>query len=264
MSQEADEPLKAEIKLLLEQFGFTVTTIVPPPLGSSPDFVAEKNGEQFIFELKERMDDPAVLAEEKVRLEAGELVSFTESIGSNERVSGRAREGVKQLRAHNLTGTGFRLLWLHAGGRDPEVQFEQFRATLYGMTQIVAPELSHTTTCYYFGHSEFFRSREILAGAIISKPKQFQLCINTLFFDVCAFQKSALVKIFSNGLLDPDLLASQGDAFVADCSIDRNDEAGVLQYLQSKYGYARLMNMNLSRASARKLMLPEGSKSLIK
>lgn len=254
MTQEADEPLKQAIWQQLERLGFVVTPVSPPPRGRSPDFVAEKSGEQFVFELKEKIDDPDALANENARLAIGELVPFAESTGTNERVSEKARDGIKQLLAHDLTGIGFRLLWLHAGGRDPEVQYEQFRATLYGMTHIVAPELPHTTRCYYFGHSEFFRCRHLLAGAVITTPTKLQLCINSLFIDVSAFRKSSLVETFNGGLLDPDHLERQGDAFVADCDINRNDETAVLQYLQTKYQHPRLMNMNLGSVGARVLV----------
>jgi Holliday junction resolvase len=253
MSQESDEPLKTAIALQLERLGFTVTAVLPFSGRLSPDFVAEKAAERFVFELKERVDDPDALAEERARLAAGELVPFAESAGRNKGVSEKIRYGAKQLQAHDLIGTGFRLLWLHAGGRNPEVQFEQFRATLYGMTHIVAPELARTTRCYYFGHSEFFRLREHLAGAVISTLTQLQLCINALFPQVSEFRKSALVETFSKGLLDPDRLEREGNAFVADCDIDRKDEAAVLMYLQAKFRRPRLMNMNLGSMGAQVL-----------
>lgn len=246
----SDEPLKSAIALQLGRMGFDVTPVTPPPRGRSPDFVAIKAGEQFVFELKEKTDDPDALAEEMRRLDAGELVPFAESIGPSARVSEKTRDGVKQLRAHNLEGEGFRLLWLHAGGREPEVQFEQFRSTLYGMTQIVDPESPHTTRCYYFGHSEFFRWRELLAGAVITTPTQLQLCINTLFPLALRFRKSVLVETFKNGLLDPEHLEREGRAFVADCDTDRNDEAAVLGYLQSKYSRRGLMSMHLGSMGA--------------
>jgi hypothetical protein len=69
------------------------------------------------------------------------LVSFGESLGPNDRVSHKVRDGAKQLMAHNSQGRAHHLLWLHAGGRDPEIQLEQFRSTLYGMTHIFGPDL---------------------------------------------------------------------------------------------------------------------------
>ena len=261
MSQETDASLKAAIAQQLERVGFVVTPVPLPPCGRAPDFIAEKAGDQYIFELKERVDDPDILATENARLDAGEIVPHAESTGRSERVAEKARDGVKQLQAHKSAESAFHLLWLHAGGRDPEVQVEQFRSTLYGITNIVDLRVSHTTRCYYFGHSEFFRGRGLLAGAVITTPTRLQVCINTLSPRVSEFRKSALVETFKNGLLDPDFLEREGNAFVADCDADRNDEPAVLTYLQAKYGRTRLMSMNLGKMTARTVeqMEPNGT-----
>ena len=100
MSQiDADDVLKAGLMGLLEEFGFKTQLIPSSGEKKSPDFLGMKEGQTFVFELKERVDDPDALLEERERLRKGEVVPSFESMGPNARVSEKAREGVKQLRA---------------------------------------------------------------------------------------------------------------------------------------------------------------------
>jgi predicted exporter len=175
-------------------------------------------------------------------------------MGSNPRLSEKARDGMKQLQEFLGENSDFRLLWLHAGGRDPEIQVEQFRATLYGTTKIVDRDSSHLKHCYYFSESEFFRHRALLSGAVLTTPTELQVCINTLSPRVDEFRASSLIRTFHNALLDPDHEERKGEGYVADCEHDRRNRQLILDYLQTKYGRTHLMDMQLTQATARVLI----------
>lgn len=247
---EADEALKSTLMGLLEGYGFAMTPIRSSPTHRSPDFMGGKEGDDFVFELKERTDDPEALREERDRLKGGEVVGSFEPMGPNPRVFEKARDGVKQLLTHPKQ-EAFRLLWLHAGGRDPETQVEQFRATLYGTTQIFELGCPHLTRCHYFLDSEFFRHRESLSGAVLTTPSSLQICLNTLSHRIAEFRESSLIRTFHNALLDPEKLEREGAIYVVDCAHDRKNKQAVLEYLQAKYGKTQLMDMQLSMTTAR-------------
>jgi Holliday junction resolvase len=251
MSAEQDTALKVGITRELEKLGFVVTPVPSVPSQRSPDFIATKGGETFVFELKEKLDDSEALRDESARLDAGELVSFAEPLGPNASVSEKVRYGTTQLLAHKSPAGAYHLLWLHAGGRDCEVQFEQFKSTIYGITNIFGPDRTDLVRCYYFDHSSFHKWKDVLAGAIITTPTSLQVCINTLHPRVAEFRESALVASFTTGLLDPQRLECDGTAYIADCDADRNDKQSVLSYLQSKYGRPMLSNMNLGKLGAK-------------
>lgn len=235
---------------LLEDFGFEAQSLPSDTSKRSPDFAATKDGERFLFELKERLDDPEALSRERELLNRGEVAQNFESMGWNDRVSEKARDGVGQLRAAN-DPDAFQLLWLHAGGRNPETQLEQFRATLFGTTQIFELGSSHLTSCYYFHESVFFKYREALSGAVLTTPSSLQIAVNTMSPRLEQFRSSSLVKTFHNALLDPDKSETKGLIYVADCPHHRRQKQMILDYLEKKYGKVRLMDMPLTMVTVR-------------
>ena len=249
----ADAEIKAGVTRLLESWRFAVTPI-PESASKSPDLLAEKDGASFVFELKERLDDPVLLAEERAKLEAGEVVSRAVPAGRTNRVSGIVKHGVGQLSSYQAPAGAFYLLWLHASGKDAELQIEQFRGTLYGMTNIFDLDAQHSIRCYYFHHSDFYRWRHVLVGAIVSTFDHLQLCLNTASPRTGEFRGSPLVRQLASGLLDPTKLEREGSAYIADCDVDRNKEGVALQYIQKKYGRPKLMDLNMSKFSARVLV----------
>jgi hypothetical protein len=247
---ETDEALKQGCMKLLDKYGFVTRPLPSAPPRRTPDFEATKESELFLFELKERVDDPESLKREREVLDRGEVAESFESMGPDGRVSEKARDGVRQLREVQHP-EAFRLLWLHAGGRDPETQVEQFRATLYGITQIFELGSPHLTRCYYFHESVFFRYRESLSGAVLTTPDSLQIALNTLSPRLQEFRSSALIKTFHNALLDPEKSEAEGLIYLADCPHDRREKQRILDYLEAKYEKSRLMDMQLTMATAR-------------
>lgn len=240
-----DRELKQGVTRMLEQLGFAVQEL--PRLGDSrsADLLAVKE-QSYLIELKERLDDPTRLAKEEERLAQEGIADTSEPAGYKNRVSGIIVSGVDQLRAHQGVKRDFDLLWLHSSGRYPDVKMRQFRATLYGTTNIYDLDGDqYHRPCYYFYNSEFFRHADVLDGAILSTMSAAQLCINDLSPRVDEFRESTLTRALADGVLDPRVEETQRAGYIADTDIDRKDSAAVLEFLREKYGRKMLSNIEL-------------------
>lgn len=244
-----DGQLKTEVKML-ESLGFQVEKLKRRPNSRTADLLVTKD-QRYLIERKERRDDPVQVADARERLLRGELVETSDTAGYKNRVSGIIRSGVEQLRSHHDVEHDFGLLWLHSAGDCPGVKMRQFRATLYGMTNITDLEGdSYHRPCYYFYNSDFFRYRDALDGAILSAGDQAQLCINNLSPRAAALRDSDLAKAFAGRVLDPEAEQARGEAYVADTDADRRDPEVVLQYLRQKYGRSKLLYIDMRFTSA--------------
>lgn len=60
-----------------------------------------------------------------------------------------------------------------------------------------------------------------------------------------ALRMSTLAEAFNGRVVDPLQLEREGTSLIADCTIDRNDNAAVKQYLSQEYGRRMLDHMNV-------------------
>lgn len=109
-------------------------------------------------------------------------------------------------------------------------------------------------TCYYFDHSEFYRFRDSLDGAIVSSLDEGKLCLNTLSARYESLRKSGLARSVGNGLCDPVSLTADGSAWIVDGAIDRLDENAVLRYLSEKYAERGVQRIRMGYISAMHLV----------
>ncbi len=127
-------------------------------------------------------------------------------------------------------------------------------ATLYGSTRIFELDHSVMKQCYFFRNGDFFRFKEHLDGAVAAfingNSVTVKLCLNPYSPNWEALRDSPYARHFKHGLIDPVADERAGEAYIADTDIDRRDEAAVLKYLETKYGLQRVMNMDMSLASA--------------
>ena len=246
-----DQNLKASSSQLLRQFGFAVTEIPKSEHVPTPDFHAEKGGMHFMIELKSREDDEKRLETERQTLKAGKVASKTETTNRTNIVSGIVRDAVEQLQDYSTPPGAFKVVWLHASGSDPELQFMQFRGSLYGLCDIFdMSEERDNRVCYYFDFNDFFRYRTVLDGAMLTTDSQLQVCINDFSLNAEQFRGSTLVEAFRGGIVDPSELERQGCAYVADCDHDRRDKRKIIAYIQEKYGKQLLRDISLQKATA--------------
>ena len=248
MSADADRELKAAIAENLEGMGFSVQHLDERESDKTPDFLAVKS-ERFLIEVKEKGDDPSKLEAEAERAREGGIAERHEYWGPKNTVARIIKDGSRQLAAWPEEERDYCLLWLHASGRDPESQYEQFRGTLLGVTNIIEMGKSTMKECYFFHDSAFFRWRQTLDGAIVSSAKEAELWLNPHSSRADRLKASELTAAFG-GANDPRDLEAQGTIFIADCEVDRRDSDAVKRYLQEKYRTKPLDNMHVGCLTA--------------
>lgn len=252
-----DEHLKQWVKTLLKiDFGLDCQDIPTSEGERRPDFkVTSLTGDTTIVELKAKGDDPAELGNEEVALQQGGIVSRSVPLDRRNTLSGIIEDGIEQLRSYSAPDASH-VLWLHSWGRDADLLRDRFRATLYGTTNIFDLNGSGTRTGFFVDFNDFYRYRDVLDGAVLSTETQGQLCSNSLSQRAKYFRESGFVAAFSKGLCDPENLEKRGEAYIADCDLDRRKRNEVMNYIRKKYGRDRLMDIDLSYHSAAMVVPP--------
>jgi len=247
----------------LRSMGFDVRRIA---VGATkkPDFLVRDGMHTYLIEVKDKFPDRKKLRRRKEVLLKGEVYDEHESTGYRNAVSAMIREAADQLAAFADQRVDFRIIWLHARGRHPDVQMSQFRATLYGARDIVdLGDVVGTCTarpCLYFGFAEFFNLRDVLDGAFVSTDQMGLFCLNQLSPRYAALKTSALCRAFEPGVYDPLLKEREGEAYVADCEMSRRDKTAILKYVQGKYHRSKLIDIEMGRYSAEALV-PQTSRN---
>lgn len=243
-----DRVLKEQIAGNLRDMGFSVDLLEERAGLRTPDLLVAK-AERYAIEVKEKIDDPAMMAEERAILDQGMIADRHEYWGPKNTVARIVESAARQLRAWPEDQRDFSLVWLHAAGEDAESQWEQFWGTLYGTTSIIELGRSTMRQCFYFHESAFFRFRDVLDGAIASNRDRAGVWLNTYSPRAEPLRNSELAAAFG-GIFDPREAERDEEAMIADCEIDRRDEAAVKQYLQRKYGTRPLDHMHVGRLTA--------------
>ena len=257
-----DEYLKQQMKDLMKQVFGLVWEDIPEMEGERrPDFqVTSLAKDVTIVELKAKGDDPSGLEEETAALRKGGIVSRAVPLNRRNTLSGIIEDGVEQLKSYGTPDT-FRVLWLHSWGRDRKLLRDRFHATLYGTTSIVDLNGSASRTGFFVDFNDFYRYRDVLEGAVLTTESEAQLCINSLSDRAEVFRGSGFVAAFAKGLCDPGDLERRGEAYVADCDLDRRKRNEVMNYIRKKYGRDRLMDIDLQYHSAAMTVPVDGNES---
>lgn len=241
-----DAKLKSQIAATLEDLGFDVQQLEEREIEKTPDLLVETNRQRFLIEIKEKEDDPARAEREAAIAREGGMAERYEYWGPRNTVSRIAKEAAQQLTSWPEDQRDFCVLWLHAEGRDPESQWEQFRGTLLGTTNIIEMDQDSMKECFFFHDSAFYRWRDVLDGAIVSAANEAQLWVNPLSARADGLQASELARAFGH-CHDPREYEERGEAYIADCEIDRKDTGAVKLYLQEKYKTAPMDHMHVGR-----------------
>ena len=238
----SDQNIKKAISEILRGHGFEVTQL-PEGQQRTPDLLVVKD-QRYLIEIKTKEDDPALIAERSRRLKAGEIVKSGAPFTPQNTMSRIIRDGVEQLGSYLPQDHDLCLLWLLAVGSDVESQYEQFRGTLYGLTNVVGPDTYPLIPCYYFRNSAFYRWPQ-LVGSVVSTLDHAELCINSYSPRAASLRTSSLAQFFGTAVTDPAKREAEGRAYVADCEIDRRNKEEVLRYVEKKYQRPALMTMDL-------------------
>ncbi len=231
----------------MKEWGFSVKKIPESNLKGEkrPDYEVKVGGFTYLIEVKSREDNKKKIAEKNTRLEQGEIYGQHKPFIRRNTVSGIIRDAYEQLENYGSKDC-CRIVWLCAVGDTKEAKFEQFKAALYGTTQMLDLDGDgYHRPCYFYRNSDFFRYRNVLDAAIVSTLTQVELCLNPFsvkYVDLCA---SHFAKTFKDSVCDPIKDESKGYAYIVDSDVDRKDEAAVMKYLQKKYNASKLQKIDI-------------------
>lgn len=229
-----EQEVKDGVERVLYGWGFKVEKIPEDPVVPTPDLLAIGDF-RYVIEVKTKEDDPTEVSGRQQALREGRIVEISSAFVPRNTLSKIMKDGTRQLRSFAAL-RDFSLLWLIARGADQTGQYEQFRSTLYGLTNVVGPDSNRFIRCYYLHDSAFYRWRADLDGAVISTLEGLgALCINSYSPRAEAFARSDFAARFGTAIVSPSSEEGRREAYIADCEIDRRDEGAVLRYLCNKY-----------------------------
>jgi hypothetical protein len=242
----------------LKDQGFSVRKIETSDR-KSPDFLVRDSSHTYLLEVKTKYEDTQKAASDRALMERGGIAVGRETMGRKNSVSTVVREAGRQL-SEGDEEADFRVVWLQAGGRHPSVQFDQLSNTLYGSVDML-DRLSDApmSPCYYFTHSEFFRLKDQLDGAVVTDGERVKFCLNAFSERYEALKESKLCRTFDPGIEDPVAREAAGEAYIADCDFDRGTKEGkaaVLAWVRKKYKNDTLQDMVFEHHTAT-MMVPK-------
>jgi hypothetical protein len=228
----------------LASLGFRVERIKVRP-AKTPDLLVSDATSSYLIEVKDKIPEAQREQRRLDALDRSEVWEEREPVGVSNPVSSVVGEACDQLAEFDSSTSHFRLVWLQAHGRDPDVLLQRLQATLLGAVDLIdLDEISGSVVarpCYFFDFAEFFRRRAVLDGAVISTDGRGLLCCNHLSPRYESFTRSRLRAVFHPGVCDPIEREGAGAAFIADCDVTRRDSKAVLEYVRQKYGRPRLI-----------------------
>ena len=239
--------IEEAIGVQIKEWGFLVIKI--PESNNKgekrPDFEVKVDGITYLIEVKSREDDKEEISEKRATLEQGEIYGQHKPLVRKNTVSGIIRDACEQLKNYGSDDC-FRIVWLCAIDEAQTAKFEQFKAALYGKTQMFDLDGDgHHRPCYFYRNSDFFRYRNILDAAIVSTLSQVELCFNPFSVKNVELHTSRFAKTFKDSVCDPIKDESEGYAYIVDSDIDRKNENAVMRYLQKKYNAPKLQKIDM-------------------
>jgi hypothetical protein len=236
-----ETPEESEARRFFEFLGYVVTRVPESRDSQRADYSIENGADQFIAEVKSRGPDEHF----EQRMERFGRAESQQTIGRSNPISKQISVAASQLAATTAGNQSLlRIVVLVAAGDDPELQVEQFQATLYGKVDLLREGRFGVVAvpCFYFTFNDFFRHPAIDA-VVVLVPAGARLCINSFARQRDQLGESKLHKELTavGAVTDPEAQERLGDAFLADTHIDRRDEAAMLGYIRSKYGHPELL-----------------------
>jgi hypothetical protein len=227
---------------------------IPTSEKEEADFIATFNGIRVLIEEKTKEDNLKELAERNQTLKQGGIYATTLPLVRNNRLSGLITKAASQLQSSSDTTHDFRLMWFTGTGVNAQAKHEQFRATLYGLTNIIEMHSTRYRRCYFFRNSDFCRRANVIDGAVSAyingNSISAKLCLNPLSPKYPALRQSSVLTPFGTAVEDPFLLEADGTAFILDSDMHRGEEHLILDFLRAKYKTNALMSFDLGYTNA--------------
>lgn len=229
------------IEKFFRRSGFSAEKI-PEGRDRTPDFLVYDGSFAYLVELKTKLAAKEEIEERNRILQSGEIYQLHETIQRESKFSKKVKEAVRQLDYVNEEDV-LQLVWLMCVGHKAESCVEQYRATLYGLADIVSE--NGARDCYFFHNSDFYNHRNSLDGAIVSDDKHAWLCLNPLSPRYETLKTSSLAELLANAVEDPLESEAQGKSLIVDSNVDRNNTEAVLRFLENKYQLAHPKNLTM-------------------
>jgi len=249
--KQPENATEREARAFFEALNLTVTRIETGP-NRTPDFLVQGDGPGYLLEAKGRFDDASI----KKELDSGRPVIRTRPYNHSAAIERVARRARKQLETFDSEHRYYWLLWLSVKTEfaSPELTFEQFVSTLYGMRQVAYADKEGNAVskrCYYARPGVFEKWPEV-DGAIISCPDGFMLCVNesgTRKDQLCEL-KVPMRLSERRAMIIPQEREVLGECLVADTAINRRDETVLRDYLRKRYDRPELQVVDFKDYSA--------------
>jgi hypothetical protein len=218
--------------------GFAVE-YVPEGSERRADLFVKDEVSSYVIEVKQRLDDPAMLTKHSERLDRGEIVTRAAPCAYSNRTSAILTQAAKQLDSTPTPTGTFRLIWLQLDGLDHDLRWKQAFATFYGSVYLFPKKnrQSNTPQCFYFDYSAAF-SMPNVDGLVLSDVEGIHLCVNEFSRTVEEFTESRLFHGFaqSNALTDPRKMKMRTDVVVLRSDVSRKDDRQILDALMVQTG----------------------------
>ena len=243
-------------RAVLEHFKFLVEDIPTAAHEGlqEADFKATFAGVTLLMEEKIKEEAPSAVARRQATHAQGAVHVETLPFWRDTTVSGVVRKASQQLRSSSRHPHDFRFIWFTATGATAIGKYEQFRATMYGHTNILEFGSNDCRPCYFFRHSDFFKRSDVIDGAIAAYTSGSsvvaKVCLNPHSQRYAALRRSPVLYPFGTEIEDPLELEAHGKALVLDTDLDRRDKGPLLEYLQRKYSTGPLMTIDLGYTRA--------------
>ena len=223
---------------------------------SSPDFSVNLLNDQYVIELKTKNMSKNAYDAIYADIDTHGVCTNSVILERENRYSKVISKAKNQLKSYRIDDFSFKIIWLHSIGAHSYNHMEQFKQALYGIKILVDFDYEDgTRECYFFEQSDFYRYRNIIDGAILTRDGNLQFCLNPLSENFEKLKKSSLVTSLDNSnQLDPLQLAKIDKIYYADNDMPRGDNTASLDYLREKYGYSNLMIMPMESVSAHTIL----------
>jgi hypothetical protein len=247
-------PNIAIAEIIFKLWGASVAP-VPTSEKEESDWLATLGGFRLLIEEKTKFENPDNAEARTQALHSGDVHGSTTPLRPNNRVSGIVRKAAKQLRSTAAdVEHDARVVWFTSVGFDRESKDHQAYNTLYGATKTFDLDKSASLQdCFFFYNSEFFRHQDV-DGAYLVVADQgtatVRLCLNPFSERWAVLRDSPFAAKLVTGLVDPVAQEAAARAMLVDGPVDRRDTEAVLNYLRTKYGIPKLLNMDMHMASA--------------
>lgn len=236
------------VKLALEEhFKLQVEKIAESDT-KTPDFLVLDGKNDYLVEVKEKQANPEIVQAKEVAFSSGEVFKISESLKTKSILQNVVNNGRRQIKAYVTDDSTFRIVWVHCTGLAYDATREQIISGLYGSEDIVDHSLEEAImlTCYYFGHSHFFKYCDSIDAVMVSDRKgESALCLNNYSPRYAQLKESALVKAMPVGVRDPIKEEAEGSVFVVDGEVNRGNPEEVLDFLRTKYKTEKLNVMHM-------------------